>query len=126
MRSGHGAYLRAANYHRAAYVLHLESPVPSAAFTAHRRHRAAFARAAALMDRPAEPLAIPFEDTTLPGWFVPATAPAAARAPVVITVGGADSTAAEAYFWNGAAAVATSASGRTPSIVRRTVPTRST
>ena len=104
--SARGAYLRAANYHRAAYVLHLESPVPSAAFTAHRRHRAAFARAAALMDRPAELLAIPFEDTTLPGWFVPATAPAAARAPVVITVGGADSTAAEAYFWNGAAAVA--------------------
>jgi|JI10StandDraft_1071094.scaffolds.fasta_scaffold25720_5 alpha-beta hydrolase superfamily lysophospholipase len=105
--SARAAYLRAANYHRAAYVLHLESPVPSAAFTAHRRHRAAFARAAALLDRPAEPLAIPFEDTTLPGWFVPATAPtAAARAPVVITVGGADSTAAEAYFWNGAAAVA--------------------
>jgi alpha-beta hydrolase superfamily lysophospholipase len=91
------AYLRASNYFRNAYVLHLEAPLPAAAIDAYRRHRDAFERA-----RVAEPIAIPFEDGVLPGYFCAATANA--RRPVVISVGGYDSTAEESYFWNAVAA----------------------
>lgn len=97
------AFLRASNYYRNAYVLHLETPLPGVVQEAYERHREAFRRAAALMVSPPERLAIPFEDTTLPGYFC---ALDAARRPLVISVGGYDSTAEESFFWNGAAALA--------------------
>lgn len=101
--SAEGAFLRASNYHRNAYIFHLEAPLPAVALEAYRAQREAFARAAASMRRPPERLAIPFEGMSLPGWFCPAGAD---RRPVVISIGGYDSTAEESYFWNGAAAVA--------------------
>ncbi len=101
--SARSAFLRASNYYRTAYVFHLEAPLPHAAREAYLRHREAFRRAAAAMPRPLEPLAIPFEDFALPGYFC---ALDAARRPLVIAVGGYDSTAEESFFWNGAAALA--------------------
>jgi alpha-beta hydrolase superfamily lysophospholipase len=99
--SAEGAFLRASNYYRNAYIFHLEAPLPAVALEAYRRQREAFARAAASMQSPLERLAIPFDGASLPGWFCPA---GGGRAPVVISVGGYDSTAEESYFWNGAAA----------------------
>ncbi len=96
------AFLRASNYYRNAYVFHLEAPLPAVVREAYRKHRDAFATAAALMPRPAERLAIPFEGGTLPGYFVPA--PAGGRRPLLISVGGYDSTAEESYFFNAVAA----------------------
>lgn len=96
------AFLRASNYYRNAYIFHLEAPLPTLVRDAYRRHREAFAGAAALMPRPAERLAIPFEGDALPGYFVPA--PSGGRRPLVISVGGYDSTAEESYFFNAAAA----------------------
>jgi alpha-beta hydrolase superfamily lysophospholipase len=90
------AFLRASNYYRTAYVLHLEAPLPAVALDAYRRHRDAFARA-----RVAEPLTIPFDGGALPGYFCSA---GAGRRPIVISVGGYDSTAEESYFWNAVAA----------------------
>jgi pimeloyl-ACP methyl ester carboxylesterase len=101
--SARSAYLRASNYYRNAYVLHLESPLPDAVREAYHRHRDAFGKAAGLMALPPERLAIPFGDTTLPACFCPA---GPERRPVVIAVGGYDSTAEESYFWNGSASVA--------------------
>jgi alpha-beta hydrolase superfamily lysophospholipase len=97
------AFLRASNYYRNAYVFHLEAPLPALVRDAYRRHRDAFQRATAAMIRPPEQLTIPFEDTTLPGYFF---AVDATRRPLVISVGGYDSTAEESFFWNGAAALA--------------------
>ena len=55
------------------------------------------------MIRPPEQMAIPFEDMTLPGYFC---AVDETRRPLIISVGGYDSTAEESFFWNGAAALA--------------------
>jgi alpha-beta hydrolase superfamily lysophospholipase len=97
------AFLRASNYYRNAYVFHLEAPLPALALDAYRRHRDAFRRAATEMIRSPEQLAIPFEDTTLPGYFCAADQ---TRRPLIISVGGYDSTAEESFFWNAAAAQA--------------------
>jgi hypothetical protein len=96
------AFLRASNYYRTAYVLHLEVPLPAVVREAYRKHGEAFGAAAALMRNPAERLAIPYECGVLPGYFVPA--PEGGARPLVISVGGYDSTAEESYFFNAAAA----------------------
>ena len=97
------AFLRASNYYRNAYVFHLERPLPELVGDAYRRQRDAFQRATAAMLRPPERMAIPFEDMTLPGYFC---AVDDTRRPLIISVGGYDSTAEESFFWNGAAALA--------------------
>jgi alpha-beta hydrolase superfamily lysophospholipase len=96
------AFLRASNYFRNAYIFHLERPLPEAAIAAYRRHREAFGRAAALLPRPAERLAIPFEGSSLPGYFFSA---GEGLRPLVVSVGGYDSTAEESYFFNAAPAL---------------------
>jgi pimeloyl-ACP methyl ester carboxylesterase len=101
--SARGAFLRASNYYRNAYVFHLEAPLPALVVDAYGRHREAFRRAAESMIRPFEQIAIPFEDTTLPGYFC---AVDGIRRPLVISVGGYDSTAEESFFWNAAASLA--------------------
>jgi pimeloyl-ACP methyl ester carboxylesterase len=83
-------------------MLYLEVPLPAVVRIAYQRHRDAFRSAAAVMSRPLEQVAIPFEGTTLPGYFC---AVDEARRPLIISVGGYDSTAEESFFWNGAAAV---------------------
>lgn len=101
--STRSAFLRASNYYRNAYVFHLERPLPELVGDAYRRQRDAFQRATAAMSRPPQQMAIPFEDMTLPGYFC---AVDETRRPLIISVGGYDSTAEESYFWNGAAALA--------------------
>ncbi len=96
--SARTAYLRASNYYRNAYVLHLEHPLPAQVTTAYARHREAFVRAGV-----ASPLEIAFEGGVLPGYFVSG---GDGKRPLVISVGGYDSTAEESYFWNAAAATA--------------------
>ena len=51
-----------------------------------------------------EPVAIPFEGTTLPGYFYQVDDSGAPR-PTLIATGGYDSTVEELYFWNAAAAL---------------------
>ncbi len=101
--SARRAFLRASNYYRNAYVFHLEAPLPARVREMYCRQRDAFQRAAAAMIRPPEQLTIPFEDTPLPGYFC---AVDETRRPLIISVGGYDSTAEESFFWNGAAALA--------------------
>ena len=103
-KSAEHAYLRASNYYRTAYIFHLRAPLPEAVRVAYRRHREAFARAARQMTRPLEPLAVGFAGATLPGWFCAAEPGGDGRLPVVISVGGYDSTAEESYFFNAVAA----------------------
>src|SRR3712207_309167 len=67
--SASGAYLRASSYYRAAYLPLYGSPVDPRLVEAFDKEAKAFQKASALMTSPVEPVEIPFEGTTLPGYF---------------------------------------------------------
>lgn len=96
------AYFRAANYFRTAGVM-LMSPGHDGRLTeSNQRQTDAFRRGAALLHRPPEVIEIPYEDTSLPGYFFTAGDDVSAT---VILTGGYDGTAEELYFTTGAAAL---------------------
>ena len=99
------AYLRASAYHRTAGVMLLGAPMDQRLVSAYRAQADLFTAAMGLMELPAGRIEIPFEDTTLPGYFLSATVDSGPRATVILT-GGYDGTAEELYFANGAAALA--------------------
>ncbi len=99
------AYLRAANYFRAAYTFLIGVPVDPRVVESYRRQRAAFENALRLMQPSAERVVIPYADRSLHGYLFRA-ADDNKRRPTLIITGGYDSTAEEAYFFSGAAAVA--------------------
>ena len=99
------AYLRASSYFRTAGVMLMGVPLDARLAEAYARQTDMFGRAAALMVPAAEILEIPFEGTTLPGYFLRPVGEQRARATVVLT-GGYDGTAEELYLANGAAALA--------------------
>jgi pimeloyl-ACP methyl ester carboxylesterase len=99
------SYLRAANYFRTAYTFLIGAPVDPRVVESYRRQRGAFQNAAALMIPAAEPIAIPYAGASLHGYLFRAAGSLAPRRTLIIT-GGYDSTAEEAYFFSGAAAVA--------------------
>lgn len=99
------AYLRASNYYRTAGLMLMGLPVDPRLGESLHRCRDAFRRGAALMVQPPEIVEIPFEGTTLPGYFLRVDADATPRA-TVITIGGYDSVMEEQYFFNAAAALA--------------------
>ena len=98
------AYLRASTYYRTAEVMLLRPPLDSRLQEANAKQTEMFQRAAALMVPPAPVLDIPYEQTTLPGYFFRAADDAGPRATVILT-GGYDSTVEELYFTNAAAAL---------------------
>jgi pimeloyl-ACP methyl ester carboxylesterase len=73
-------------------------------FEAHRQEVDNFRRVAALLAAPPEIIQIPYEDTSLPGYFFRAAGDGTRRATVILT-NGYDGTAEELYFANGAAAL---------------------
>jgi alpha-beta hydrolase superfamily lysophospholipase len=95
--SGREAYLRASNYYRTAYIFLYRRPVDPRALTALDKHRAAFRQAASLFTPAFEPVAIPFESTTLPGYFYRADDSRTPR-PTLLLTGGYDGTQEEGYF----------------------------
>jgi hypothetical protein len=99
------AHWRASNYFRNAGLMLMGLPVDPRLGTALHRCRDSFRRGAALMAQPPEVVEIPFEDTTLPGYFFRVDASPSPRA-TVIAMGGYDSVVEEQYFFNGAAALA--------------------
>jgi pimeloyl-ACP methyl ester carboxylesterase len=103
--SAREALLRASNYYRAAEFFLREHPAADPEVRSlSARSRETFAQAASLLDHPAVPVKIPYEDTTLPGYLFAADGSGAAR-PTVIYNSGYDSTLEEAYFAVGAAAL---------------------
>jgi hypothetical protein len=99
------SYLRSSNYFRAAYTFFMSAPVDPRLVDAYRRHRATFEKAVALLVPAAERIAIPYGDAVLHGYIFRASDDDTPR-PTLIVNGGYDSTAEEAYFFSGAAAVA--------------------
>jgi alpha-beta hydrolase superfamily lysophospholipase len=103
--SARDALLRASGYYRAADFYLREDPAhdPEVALLS-QRVRETFAAAAALLDHPAERVAIPFERTLLPGYLFRPDNSGEPR-PTLIYHGGYDSVLEEAYFAAAAGAV---------------------
>ncbi len=118
-------YLRASNYHRLSeFYLRTDPRHDPRVEAASRANADSFARAAALLPQPLTPVRIPYQGTSLPGWWVPASAGTsdprdghpgeagepvpgggvAGQRPVLLFHGGFDSTVEELYFAGGAAA----------------------
>jgi pimeloyl-ACP methyl ester carboxylesterase len=98
------AWLRTSAYERTAGCMLIAAPLDQRLVDSNTRQTEAFRRAGALMDPAPEWLRIPYEDTTLPGWFLRAGGDGDGPRPTVILVGGYDGTAEELYFASGAAA----------------------
>jgi uncharacterized protein (TIGR03086 family) len=109
LESGHrtsarDGFLRASNYYRCAeFFLHGDTADPRIRH-AYDASVDCFRRAAALFTPAIEPVAIPYEGTTLPGYLYRPGAPGARR-PTVVMFNGFDGTAEEMHFFGAAAAV---------------------
>ena len=95
--SASDAYLRASSYYRAAYLPLYGSPVDPRLVEAFDKETDTFQKAAALMTPPVEPVEIPYEGTTLPGYFCRADDSGRPR-PTLIVTNGYDSTINELYL----------------------------
>lgn len=99
------AYWRASSYYRTAGVMLIAAPLDDRLLRSAQRQTETFQQGAALMAHPPEIVAIPFSDTTLPGYFFRVDDDPRPR-PTVIVTGGYDGTKEELYFYNVAAALA--------------------
>jgi hypothetical protein len=88
------AFLRASNYYRTAYIFMFALPVDPRVI---EKQTDSFQKAAALFDQPIEVLKIPYENTTLPGYFIKADASNTARKTSLCT-GGYDGPCEELFF----------------------------
>jgi len=96
-------FLRCANYFRTAeFFLHAD-PADERIRATSGRGVEAFRRAAALFDPPIEVVDIPYEGTTLPGYFLRADGDDGTPRPTVIIHNGFDGTGEEIYAFGGRA-----------------------
>jgi pimeloyl-ACP methyl ester carboxylesterase len=95
--SARNAFLRASNYYRTAYIFMFALPVDPRVIEAYDKQTDAFQKAAALFEPPIEILKIPYENTTLPGYFIKPDASTAPRKTLLCT-GGYDGTCEELFF----------------------------
>ena len=102
--SARSAFFRAATYERTAGLMLLGAPLDPRLSSSIERQTDSFRRGAALLDLPPDIVEIPYEGTTLPGYFFRCSEDDAPR-PTVVLVGGYDGTVEELYFLNGAAAL---------------------
>ncbi|MCU1414593.1 MAG: alpha/beta hydrolase [Microbacteriaceae bacterium] len=103
--SAREAYLRASNYYRTSGIFLMGSPVDERLVRSHRLQVETFRSAAALMSLPPEIIEIPYENTTLPGYFFRSSDDGAPRATAIV-VDGYDGTVEELYFSTTVAALA--------------------
>ena len=102
--SARESFLRASTYFRTAeFYLHGD-PSDSRILSTSRASQKAYAEAAKLSGPTWEPVEIPYEGTTLPGYFYKVDDSGAPR-PTIIFHGGYDSSVEEMYFFFAAAAV---------------------
>lgn len=90
-------FFKASNYYRTAEFFLHTNPKDSRIITLSRKSRECFAKAAKLAEHPIMPVEIPFEGTTLPGYFCLVDELPAKR-PLLIVHSGFDGTAEEIYF----------------------------
>ena len=107
LRSGHrasarSAYLRAAQYFDQALYFVLGTSTPAAEPAVYAAMQRQWDLATKLMDPPFERVAIPYESTTLPGYFLKPDG-SGLRRPTVIVNNGSDAQFVDVYAWGGAA-----------------------
>jgi len=102
--SAREAYLRASNYYRTSYLPLFGAPFDPRAVKAFDCEAEAFVKAAALMSPRVEAVEIPFEGTTLPGYFHRVDESGRPR-PTLIATNGYDSTVHEMHFAHAIAAL---------------------
>ncbi|MFI9506489.1 alpha/beta hydrolase family protein [Nocardia sp. NPDC052566] len=102
--SARDGFLRASNYYRSAEFFLHGNPADPRITHAYDASVACFAAAAELSDPMIEPVRIPYEGTTLPGYFYRADASGAPR-PTLVMHNGFDGTAEEMHFFGAAAAI---------------------
>ena len=102
--SAREAYYRASNYYRVIQYPLYGYPVDPRLVEAFEAETAAFLKGAALSDFPIEPVEIPFEGTTLPGYLVLVDDSGAPR-PTIVHTNGYDSDIQEMFFAHALAAV---------------------
>ena len=99
------ASLRAAQYYDQALFFVLGTAKPDrepAIYAAMQRN---WARAASLFVPAFEPVSIPYEQTTIPGYFMAGKGAGHARRPTVIIMNGSDAQNIDVYAFGGAAAI---------------------
>jgi hypothetical protein len=101
--SARDAYLRAGKYYGMAFFFALATKDPARGPATWRSHRDCLDAAIALWPTPVERVAIPYEGTTLQGWWLSATLPG--PRPLAILNNGSDGTALDMIVAGGAAAV---------------------
>lgn len=101
-------FLRASVFYNASYHPLYRSPVDQRLLTAFRKQVIALNCGLALFEPAIEPLRIPFENTTLPAYLIPAAGQAHAVRPLILFTNGYDATITDMYF---ASAVAASQRG---------------
>ncbi|MEU6212121.1 alpha/beta fold hydrolase [Streptomyces sp. NPDC047023] len=102
--SARDGFLRASNYYRSAEFFLHGNPCDARHDHAYDRSVTCFRAAAALFTPVIEPVEIPYEDTTLPGYFYRVDGSGTPR-PTVIMHNGFDGTAEEMHFFGAMAAV---------------------
>jgi hypothetical protein len=98
------AYLRVASYYDQSLFFVLGTKGPDRERATYRLMNDAWTNAAALFDPPFESLAIPYESTTMPGWFMKPDTSSTPR-PTIIVNNGSDAQLIDVYAFGGAAAV---------------------
>jgi pimeloyl-ACP methyl ester carboxylesterase len=104
MVSAHGASLRASNYYRTAYLFLLRPDPDARLKESYRRQRETFEEAMCARPGWAERIEIPFQPVSLSGYAFRAAG--GEPRPTLVITGGYDSTAEEAFFYSGPAALA--------------------
>ncbi len=102
--SARKAYLRASNYYRTAEFFLHTNPNDPRILSTWGKSRHCFREATYLFAFPCEAIEIPYEGTTLPGYFYRADTSDTPR-PTLLFHGGFDSTVEELYFAGAAAAL---------------------
>ncbi|MBU1695043.1 MAG: prolyl oligopeptidase family serine peptidase [Verrucomicrobia bacterium] len=90
-------FFRAANYYRTAEFFLHTNPEDPRIVTVSKKGRDCFIKAAQLAEHPIQPVEIPFEGASLPGYFCLVDNSGAER-PLLIVHSGFDGTAEELYF----------------------------
>ncbi len=101
-------FLKASCLYNASFHPIYGSPVDPRLLVAFDKQVAAFDKAMALSDPHVSPLRIPFENTTMPAYLIPAKNNGAEKRPLIIFTNGYDGTTTDMYF---ASAVAASERG---------------
>lgn len=102
--SAREAYFRAATYYHVSYFPLYGFPVDPRLTRAFEAEVSAFQNAALLTEPPIEPIEIPFEGASLPGYFVRGDGNAEVK-PTIVHIDGYDGNIQEMYFAHAPAAV---------------------